>query len=183
MSDRADKLMWCPPAIMRLCVLAGAGVLFFGVSMVLKPESSRASTLTNRAEFPAQRADALLDPNAESGAPFVARTGGRGEGAGASGKLARVLDPMRPPVQDEQGHLLLGMLKGPESAVVWVYSGPSGPLYTALEPGKGVTAWSLESDDFYQRFPQFHAQDIKLMPFDINSGAIMLAEPEKQQLP
>lgn len=187
MSERADKLLWCPPAIVRLCVIFGFAAFFFTASMLVRPQRSQASfgTATSaatatQASTPSDKTDALLNPNAVHGSP--ARPSSPSPVA-TYPRAASPVDATKPPIADDQGNLLLGVLVGTSDNIIWVYSGAMGPLYSVVHKTRGVLAYSLEADDLYRQFPDCDLTKLKMIEMDRNTGTIMLADPERERLP
>lgn len=184
MSHRSDKILWCPPVVLRFCVLFGGMALFFGASTLFEP---RLSTATPPSIFPsaktttAKNADALLNPNAATGAPFIAPKSNTDP---AAPRAANPFDPNQAPIFDDNGNVLLGHLVGPSDYVIWIYSGPLSPLYTVVHKTRGVLTYSVELDDLYRQYPELNVQNLRMLPADLRTGSpLMLADPAREQLP
>ncbi len=183
MSIRDDKLLWCPPAVLRLCVILGAAAFFFGVSMVIEPRFSRASERVP-ARIVSENSAAMLDPDGIGNAHRIGskpNAGGVGEAYVGQPMPANPLDYRKPPSTDENGNVLLGALIGASDAVIWVYSGRTGPLYTVVHKQRGVLALGLDENDLYHQFPNLEFDQLKMAPFNLGSQQLMLAEPAKQE--
>ncbi len=178
MSIRDDKLLWCPPAVLRLCVILGAAAFFFGVSMVLEPRFSRAS---ERVPARIVSGDSAAMLNLEQITPHR-RSGGATSAAFNDQPMpANPLDYRKPPAQDENGNVLLGSLVGGSDAVIWVYSGRTGPIYTVVHKQRGVLALGLDENDLYHQFPNLEFDQLRMAPFNLGSQQLMLADPAKQE--
>jgi hypothetical protein len=182
MSIRDDKLLWCPPAVVRLCVVLGAAAFFFGISMIIEPRFSRAASDRVPARIVSDDASTLLNPDdAIGGTPRRVTSLNPASVYANQPMPANPLDYRKPPAQDEQGNVLLGSLIGASDAVIWVYSGRTGPIYTVVHKQRGVLALGLDENDLYHQFPNLEFDQLKMAPFNLGSQQLMLADPAKQE--
>lgn len=193
MSERADKLLWSPPVIVRMCVIFGGAAFFFSVSMMMDPSRSRASSIMpqtqNQAATPPATAPTRTVSDLKRISPFagsnIAPTSGETEEASAlNDAQGLTVNPDAPPAADDRGNVLLGALRGSKSHAIWIYSGAVGPLYTIIDRASNrVVARAIEADELYRQYPELQAEHLQLVPFNIKSGQLMLADPDSQRLP
>lgn len=193
MSERADKLLWSPPVIVRMCVIFGGAAFFFSVSMMMDPSRSRASSIMpntqNQAANPTQNVPTRTVSDLKRLSPFaptnVAPTSGESDDPSTINDTQNLtVNPEAPPAADDRGNVLLGALRGSKTHAIWIYSGAVGPLYTIIDrTSNRVIARSIEADELYRLFPELQAEHLQLVPFNIKSGQLMLADPDSQRLP
>ncbi len=193
MSERADKLLWSPPVIVRMCVIFGGAAFFFSVSMMMDPSRSRASSLMpntqNQAATPAQNVPTRTISDLKRLSPFaptnVAPSSGESDDPSTINNAQNLaVNPEAPPAADDRGNVLLGALRGSKTHAIWIYSGAVGPLYTIIDrTSNRVISRSIEADELYRLFPELQAEHLQLVPFNIKSGQLMLADPDSQRLP
>ncbi|MBL0870523.1 MAG: hypothetical protein IBJ18_08110 [Phycisphaerales bacterium] len=193
MSERADKLLWSPPVIVRMCVIFGGAAFFFSVSMMMDPSRSRASSILpqtqNQDATPPQNVPTRTISDLKRLSPFaptnIAPTNGdSSDPASINDAQSLTVNPESPPAADDRGNVLLGALRGSKSHAIWIYSGAVGPLYTIIDrTSNRVIARAIEADELYRQYPELQAENLQLVPFNIKSGQLMLADPDSQRLP
>jgi hypothetical protein len=186
-----DKLLWCPPGLVRLCIVLGGFAVFMGVSMTMPPRHSMAvapqsdparataayqsSTASNDAgsakasEAWSSRAQPpLIDPSRATATIIHPQDLDR---------VARVMATPTPPPRDPDGNPLLGGLVGSDFHI-WIYSGPEFPLYTVADARGTILAHGLPAHRVFEQFPQIPVTELRLQPYHPQTGVpIMYADP------
>ncbi|MBL8991178.1 MAG: hypothetical protein JNJ48_06315 [Phycisphaerae bacterium] len=180
---KKPALVRIPGPLFRLMMIMLGFCLWFGASTILHPRQSSAGNPGRAVLPPAGQAAGGTLPADDR--PWERRLGGNGsseplpsmvgspEAAPGSGAPALTGGP-RAPAVDGQGRKLLGSLVG-SNWHVWIYSDPTGPLYTVANSRGQVLAEGLGADDVYRRFPDLPIDRLRLIPAE---GALMLADPK-----
>lgn len=179
---KKPALVRIPGPLFRLMMIMMGFCLWFGASTILHPRQSSANQPRRATLPPAGQATGGGAVGADErpwehriGAhgptePLPASVGRAEETPGAAGPATGP----RAPAVDGKGRKLLGSLVG-SNWHVWIYSDPTGPMYTVANSRGQVLAEGLSADDVYRRFPDLPIDRLRLIPAE---GALMLADPK-----
>jgi len=181
---KKPALVRIPGPLFRLMMIMMGFCLWFGASTILHPRQSSANQ-PRRATLPpaGQATGGGAEGVGADERPWEHRMGAHGpteplpasvgkaeETPGAAG----LATGPRAPAVDGKGRKLLGSLVG-SNWHVWIYSDPTGPMYTVANSRGQVLAEGLSADDVYRRFPDLPIDRLRLIPAE---GALMLADPK-----
>lgn len=187
-----DKLLWCPPGLVRLCIVLGGFAVFMGVSMTMQPRRSLAVAPQNDLARATAAYQAYTAPGDASPARAAVRWSARADAPlidpsratatliqpGDLDRVARVMANPTPPPRDPDGNPLLGGLVGSDFHI-WIYSGPEYPVYTVADARGTVLAHGLPAYRVFEQFPQIPVTELRLQPFHPETGVpIMYADPD-----
>ncbi|HZW06642.1 MAG TPA: hypothetical protein VFF65_05920 [Phycisphaerales bacterium] len=156
MSTASRPFSKLPGPVKRLVFGMLAVALFFGVGAVIHPDKSMAAA---RDDFAMRQSRVMLASEANKLAA----------GAGRTPLQAPIVVSSRP---------LLGTLTG-SPYFVWVYAGPTGPLYTVAGQDGRILATEVDAETLYERCPEVSVTTLQMQPGQ--PGPLMMVDPSSQQ--
>lgn len=156
MSTASRPFEQLPTPVKRLIYGSLAIALFFGVNSVVHPERSMAAVRDNAAM---KQSRLMLASEADKMTGDVKRT------------------PILPPVINST-RPLMGTLTG-SPYFIWIYAGPTGPLYTVADRQGRILATEVDAETLYERIPEVSIQTLQLQPGA--PGPLMMVDPESEQ--
>lgn len=155
MSTASRPFEKLPGPVKRLIYASLAVALFFGVSAVIHPDQSMAAI---RDSYEQRQSRLMLAAEADKLIGNDART------------------PVQAPTVTST-RPLLGTLTG-SPYFVWVYAGPSGPLYTVADRQGRILATEVDAETLYERVPDVSVRSLQLQAGV--PGPLMMVDPSRQ---
>jgi hypothetical protein len=181
-----DKLLWCPPAIARLCLLLLGFALFMAVSLTLQPKRSLATQTTPGAPGGALALDGRAAQTSTDATgvssnrpPLIdhARATANALSPADLDKIATTIAQVVPPLTDSGGRPLLGSLVGSQFNI-WIYAGTEQPLYTVADAKGRAVVEGLIATEVFARFPQIPLTELRLQQYHPSTGLpLMYVDP------